>query len=140
MNAALEIQKAAFDALRQHNVLTSLLGGDHIYDDLPASKKPPYVLFGTIESFDWSTSTEGGEEHFLELEIWSAQNGRKQVIQIVDAVRSALASLGDAAPVVLGEHQPINLAVETTLTKRTEKNQFFQTILTIRAVSEPTLI
>ena len=82
MTAALELQTAIVAALRQSSALTGLLGGAHVYDDVPDSRRPPYVVIGPLETVDWSTSTEEGEEHFIEITAWSQANGRKQAVAV----------------------------------------------------------
>ena len=136
MTASLEIQGRIYDALRQHNGLTFLLGGPEIHDDVPHSGQPPYIVFGEVESLDWSTSSEAGEEHFVSLEIWSGRNGRKQALEIAAEVRSALDALSETLPALISGHYLINLATQSTITTRQEKNRFFRTVLTVRAVSE----
>ena len=70
MTAALELQSAIVAALRASSSLTGLLGGAFVYDDAPDTRRPPYVVLGPIETVDWSTATEDGEEHFIEITAW----------------------------------------------------------------------
>jgi len=137
MTAALEVQTALFDTLRQHNPLIALLGGQYVFDDVPDGARLPYVVFGDVESLDWSTSTEKGEEHLFELEVWSERNGRSQALKIASEIRNALDVLAEMLPAALSEHQLINLSPESTLTTRRKDNRFFMALLTVRLVSEP---
>lgn len=133
MSAALAIQKLVFETLIQDTELTTLLAGTHIYDAIPANTKPPYILFGEIGSDDWSTGTEKGEELSIELVVWSAKKGRKQVTQISERIRQ---SLNDQTGLANG-YNLVNFAWENTLTQRARDNRFFTSKLRFRAVVEP---
>jgi hypothetical protein len=39
---------------------------------------------------DFSTGDEAGTEHRFEVEAWTKENGRKQAVELADAVRAAL--------------------------------------------------
>jgi hypothetical protein len=39
---------------------------------------------------DWSTGSEDGAEHSLTLHVWSRSGGKKEMQQIVEAIRAAL--------------------------------------------------
>ena len=43
-----------------------------------------------MTTFDWSTATEAGTEHVFVLEAWSGEAGKRQVQEIVGAVRAVL--------------------------------------------------
>ena len=124
MSAALEIHKLLYDTLRLDNGLTTLLSGAHVYDDLPDRVAPPYIILGSLESLDWSTASEGGEEHFLEIEVWSDKSGRKQAIELAGYASQALASLSESLPSTTDNHVLINLTLENTFSERVENGRF----------------
>ncbi|MCB1385915.1 MAG: DUF3168 domain-containing protein [Nitratireductor sp.] len=133
MTAALELQTAIVAALRQSSALTGLLGGAHVYDDVPDSRRPPYVVIGPLETVDWSTSTEEGEEHFIEIAAWSQGNGRKQAVAAAAEIRSALSAL----PASLPGHVIVNFAHETTRSEADPDDRHFKAVASFRAVTEP---
>lgn len=130
---ALALQTEVYTKLIAHMPLTTLLGGELVFDDLPPKKKPPYIVFGDSTHNDWSTGSENGMEHFIALNIWSRQNGRKQVLQISDEISSALVSVN---PEIDG-HYLVNLTHEITEVKRDKDTGYFTASVTFRAVTEP---
>ena len=134
MHAALALQSALYSNLVAHDALTSLLGGGHVYDNLPRKQKPPYVIFGEATHNDWSTGSDTGMEHFITLNVWSSQNSRKQVLQISDEITSAL----QISEMDIGGHHLVNFVHEVTEVKRDEETGYFTATITYRAVTEPT--
>ncbi len=108
------------------------VGADGIRDRLLARPRLPSVVFGEMETLDYSTGSKVGEEHFLTLEIWSEGEGRREAQQIADLVRSLLhdtaLSLDGAALVSL-----LHLL---TRTRREPKTKFQVAELRFRAVTE----
>ena len=133
MSAALEIQKTIYDQLIADQELVSLLNGPDIFDGEPDRRELPYVLFGAIESDDWSTATEDGEEHLVELVVWSSADGRMEAALIAEAIRKALANVDVSS----GQNKLVNFSWETTTTQRAKDQRHFIGTLTFRAVTEP---
>ncbi|WP_348626630.1 DUF3168 domain-containing protein [Rhizobium sp. R711] len=102
-------------------------------DRLVTGRKLPCVVFGELDSNDYSTSTERGEEHLFTLEIWIDAGGRKQA-QIVASRLHAL--LQDAA-IDLGRHHLVSLLHVRTLSRREAKTKLYVAVLRFRAVTEP---
>ena len=70
---------------------SSQLGGTHIYDDPPQAASYPFISLGkSLLLRDWSTGTEDGAEHLLTLHVWSRAGGKKQVHDIIEAIKSTL--------------------------------------------------
>ena len=65
MNAASAVQTAMRDALLARSSLRSLLGGAHIFDEVPRGANAPYVSFSGIETHDWSVADQKAHEHFI---------------------------------------------------------------------------
>jgi len=130
---ALALQAEVYAQLIEHAPLVTLLGDEFIYDDVPPKKKPPYIVFGDATHNDWSTGSETGIEHFIALNVWSRQNGRKEVLQISDAIASALVDVNSE---IDGNHL-INLTHELTEVRRDEETAYFTATVTFRAVTEP---
>ena len=133
MTAALEMQSAIISALRDSSSLTGLLGGAFVYDDVPDSRRPPYVVLGPIETVDWSTATEDGEEHFIEITAWSQANGRKQAVAVTAEIRAVLSTLQSNLP----GHALVNFTHETTRSEADPDDRHFRAVSSFRAVTEP---
>ncbi len=129
-----ELQKAIFASLTADTILTVLLGGVRIYDNVPRGAEYPYVTFGQTSSRDWSTGTEDGEEHSITLHVWSDAPGHRQTQLIVAALRTRL---HDAALSLTG-HRLINLRHEYSEARRQAGGESHRGIVRFRAVTEPT--
>ncbi len=130
---ALAIQAALYSRLSTSNELTTLLGSDFIFDDVPKSQKPPYIVFAEAVHNDWSTGSEDGMEHSITLNIWSDQNGRKEVITIAQAIQDAF----DNLPKQLDEHALVNFTHEFTEVAKDQETELFLAKVNFRAVTEP---
>ncbi|MFB9951345.1 DUF3168 domain-containing protein [Rhizobium puerariae] len=132
MTAGNALLKAIHQRLSGDAALTAIVGADGIRDRLPPRPKLPCVAFGEMETRDYSTSTEDGEEHFLTLEIWSGGDGRREALEIAGIVH---ALLHDAA-------LPLEGAVLVSLlrtglrTRREPKTKFYLAEMRLRAVTE----
>lgn len=127
------LQRAVFDALSADAGVTALAGAGKIFDGRPERMEPPYLAFGDWRIDDWSTGTEGGEEHRFEIEVWSEARGRKQTAALAQAVRHALHDAGLTVP---GFHL-INLRHLRTRTGREPKSRHIRARVEFRAVLEP---
>ena len=130
---ALALQAAMFSRLTTSNDLTVLLGGNSIFDDVPKSQKPPYIVFAETIHDDWSTGSEEGMEHAIALNIWSDQNGRKEAVTIAQSVIDAFKDL----PNQLDDHALINFTHEFTEVAKDQDTELFLAKVNFRAVTEP---
>ncbi len=131
--SASALQQAAFERLSADAGLKALVGQNRIHDRLVEKAALPHVLFAAMDSRDWSTSTESGEEHTLRLEVWSDDNGKRQMQSIVAAIKLALHD----QPLALEGHRLVNLRLLSSALKREPKTRRHQANLTFRAVTEP---
>jgi hypothetical protein len=107
--------------------------GGAVFDDVPQGTSCPYLHIAEIETRDWSTQLRPGFEHLIALHIWSDRRGRKQALDIVEAVDKAL--LDGALP--LSHHRLVNLkTLFWTVLQETDKG-LYQGLLRLRAVTEP---
>lgn len=132
-NPGWDLQKAAYQALKTDAVLTSLLGVNWLYDDVPQNADFPYVVIDQMRINDWSTGTERGSEHSLMLHIWSRYRGKREVHEIADGLRDAL---HDAA-LTLDDNRLINLTHQYSDMKRDEDGETWHGVMRFRAVTEP---
>lgn len=130
---ALALQAALYSRLSASSEINALLGGQHIFDDVPKSQKPPYVVFAESIHNDWSTGTEPGMEHSLSLNVWSDQNGRKEALTIAEAIVEALSNL----PTILEGHVLVNFTHEFTEVSKDADADLYLAKLNFRAVTEP---
>lgn len=134
MNAALAVQQAMRAALLADGTLLSLLGGAHVYDELPRGEPPLYVAFNGIETRDWSTQTDRAHEHFITIEVMTNERGRALAQSICNAIEAAL----DQATLTLVDHRLINLRLVFWSVSRAKPAQNFGASLRFRAATEPT--
>lgn len=109
MQAAHDFQQALQARLSADPVLTALLGGPKIHDHAPEGAALPYVTWGNVSAFDWSTASDEGREVITSLHVWTRARGKKDVYAIMAALRTAVLS----APVSLAEGQVVMLGIDS---------------------------
>jgi hypothetical protein len=84
------LQAAIYARLTGYAPLTSITGL-HVYDYVPDTAQPPYVVIGDDTAVDWSTMTTDGWDATLTIHCWDFEKaGRKSVKSILSAVYDAL--------------------------------------------------
>ncbi len=129
------LQKALFEVLKNDAGLAQSLGGAKIYDHVPPKTPFPYVTLGETSSRDWSTASEKGTEHFLNIQIWAKENGRRRVLDIA----AKIVALLDAWPIVLDGHHLVNLTLSEIVARNTDGLGNYLGTMRYRAVTEPIL-
>ena len=76
MSSALALQIAMREALLAHAPLLELLGGGHVFDELPRGAHEPYVAFAGLETRDWSVQEQKAHEHFVTLDVKTRSRSR----------------------------------------------------------------
>lgn len=132
-NGAAALQKALFEALRNDGDLIGELGGERIYDHVPPKAPFPYVTLGETSSRDWSTASEPGGEHFLNIQIWARESGRKRVLDIAGLIATRL----DRETVAMDGHRLVNLMLTEVLARNTDGLGGYLGTMRYRAVTEP---
>ena len=130
--ATFDLQEAVFAALKADLALVEALGGAKFHDLTPADLSFPYVTFGRTSTYDWSTGTEAGSEHFFTLHVWSKHKGRKEALQLMELVRAAL----HERDLALAGHQLVNLRLEFSDMRYDEDLAVYDGSLRFRAVVE----
>jgi hypothetical protein len=128
------LQKAIHGALTASAPLTTLLGGAHVFDDVPRDAAFPYLTFGQSTLRDWSAGGEEASEHILTIHVWSQAPGRKEAHAIMGTVRGVL---HDQA-LALDGHRLVNLRHEISEARRDADGETTHGIVRLRAVTEPT--
>jgi hypothetical protein len=132
MSAALSLRAAMRTRLAADAVLTGILGGARIYDELPRSEQTPYVVLDAVESRCISADDTPLEEHRLTLTIWSREAGLSQTLRI----GARLAAMLDGASLTLTGHRLVSLAWQTTDSRRAD-SKYRNAVVRLRAVTEP---
>ncbi len=133
MNAALALQQAMRAALLADTALIALLGGAHVFDEVPRGEPPLFVNFAGIETRDWSVADQKAHEHFVVLEVSSNERGRAQAQHICNRIEAVL----DNADLTLVDHQLINLRIIFWSVSRSKSDKNFGATLRFRAATEP---
>lgn len=130
-----QLQKAVVERLSADPAILAITGTGRIFDRRITRAEPPYLVFGEAVARDFSTGDDegGGTEHRFEIEAWTKQNGRKQAVELADAVRAALHD----RDLALEGATLINLRHERTLSRRATKSGLHLARLRFRAVTEP---
>jgi hypothetical protein len=134
MNPALSLQQAMRQQLLATPALTTLLGGAHIFDEVPRGEQPFYVAFNGIETRDWSVVDQKAHEHFVFIEVVTNARSRALAQAIGDAIEVAL----DNANLTLAGHRLINLRAVFWSVSRIKSSENFGATLRFRAATEPT--
>ncbi len=133
MQPALDVQQAMKSTLASRPALNTLLGGAHIFDELPRGATAPYVMFTTIETRDWSVADQKAHENFLTLEVVSKSRSRAQAQNIVQEIELAL----DGAALTLVDNNLISLRCVFISAARQKSADYFSATMRFRAATEP---
>jgi Protein of unknown function (DUF3168) len=133
MEAGLALQQAMRAALLANSALTTVLGGAHIFDEIPRGAKEPYVAFSTLETRDWSVKDAKAHEHFITLDVATARRTRADAQAIAGAIEQVL----DNATLTLAGHVLINLRLVFWTIAKPRGSENFGATLRFRAATEP---
>lgn len=131
-SAGLELQAAIYQKLRSDAVLTALLGGAKVFDDVPQQTTFPYITFGQSLMRDWSTGSEDGNEHVVTLHVWSRAAGKKKVHEIMSTIEGLLHD----RPLLLSGFRLINFRHEFSDARRDNDGETYHGTVRYRAVTE----
>lgn len=133
MNASLALQGAILASLAVDAALTALIGAGHVYDHVPHAARFPYVTLGQSTVYDWATASEEGGEHLVALHAWSKARGRKEALEILEAIIAAL----EAAPPQPAGHVLVYLVAERIKVRFDDDLDGYHGLVRYRAVTEP---
>lgn len=132
MTSVLLLQQWLFDNLSRQAKISALIGKDKVFDHVPTQTSFPYITLGHSLIYDWSTSSDHGEEHFLTIHIWAKGTGRKQVLEIISAVSDAL----DVAEAEQAGFNLINLTSMGMEARYEDSRNTYHGVMRYRAVTE----
>jgi hypothetical protein len=128
------LQQAIYAALAASTDLQALIGDPpRLFDYVPRDSAFPYVVLGDGSESEWSTSTENGTEHAVQIDVWSRSTGHRESKQIAEAVRDAL----NNASLTVSDTTLIDIRHLATAFARQTDGQTTRATLRFRAVTEP---
>lgn len=133
MSAEQNLLRAIHTRLTASASLMARLGPDGVRDRVLPRMALPALVYGEIDSRDYSTSTEEGGEHFLVIEVWAPGEGRRLAQEIAELARAQLhgANLTPGGNVHL-----VSLLYTGGISRVDAKTRLFVVAMTFRAVTE----
>lgn len=132
-NPGFALQEAMRAALLAHAPLTLLLGGGHVYEEMPRGAPPSYVSFETIETRDWSVADAKAHEHFVTFAAKTNNRSRKLAQDILQEIEAVL----DNAGLTLAGHRLVSLRLIFWSVVREKNGENYGATLRFRAATEP---
>ncbi len=132
MSAASALQAAIVARLAADATLTATIGADGIRDRRIDRRDGPAIVIVEIDSRDFSTGTEGGEEHFVTLQALSGEGGMKTVQGIAADIRRLL----DNAALTLTDATLVSIFHRRTVCRRDAAQRGHVAEVVFRAVTE----
>lgn len=94
MSASRALQTAIYDALVADAAVGALVG-DRIYDGAPSDRAFPNITFGPSQEVTDDVDCIDGEEHFVQLDVWTDDQSRLGPCKdIVATLKAALHETG----------------------------------------------
>lgn len=133
MSASAALQKAIYQRLQGDAGMVALVGADGVRDHVVAGDRRPFVGIASIDSRDFSTASEAGEEHLVTLEVRGGEGGHRGVQEIAARVQVLL----DDAALVLDGFALVGVFHRHTRVGRDAKARGHLAEMVFRAVTEP---
>ncbi len=130
--ASFELQLAIVAQLKQDSALLSSLGGDHVYDAVPARAAYPYIAYGPVSLRDWSNGSNAGQEHTISLACYSREPGFREAYGLSDAIIDSL----ENAALDLDDHKLVLLRFDTAEFRREPDPATTRALINFRALTE----
>jgi hypothetical protein len=128
------LQQAIYAALAASTDLQALIGDPpRLFDYVPRDSAFPYVVLGDGSESDWSTATETGTEHAVQIDVWSRSTGHKEAKQIASVMHDTL----NNAALTIADAALIDIRHLATAFARQTDGQTTRATLRFRAVTEP---
>ena len=128
------LQTAIFTVLSADAQLKTILGDPpRILDFVPQQTVFPYITIGDIQTHDWSTATETGEDHRIVIHSFSRYNGRKESREI----EKRLCELLHDAALPLAGHTLIRMHFLVSDILPEADGRTYHGLTRFRAITEP---
>jgi Protein of unknown function (DUF3168) len=133
MSASWALQQAVFAELVANDAVQDAFGDPpRIFDVAPRGAAFPYCVIGDDAMSDWSTATDTGSEHLLEIRVWSRAGGHKEAKLAAATVQDAL----DGAVFAVGGETLIDIRHLGTVFTRESDGETIRAAVKFRAVME----
>ncbi|WP_395689459.1 DUF3168 domain-containing protein [Aestuariivirga sp.] len=133
MSGGLEVVAAVRAALLAHAPLTALLGGAHVYEELPRGAPACFIEVTEVETRDWSTADKTAHEHFLTLAVRTNSRSRALAQKLSGEIEAAL----DGAALAVEGHRLVSLRLIFQTVARGINAPAFGARMRLRAATEP---
>lgn len=104
------LQKSVFETLTEDASLISLIGVDKVFSHIISKTDFPYIVISNWQSEDWSTSSDGGDLHRFEIDVWDD----KPSTLLQQNIASKIIELLHDQPLELGFGNLVNLRFENS--------------------------
>ena len=133
MSASWALQQAVFAELAANDAVQEAFGDPpRVFDVAPRGAVFPYCVIGDDTMSDWSTATETGSEHLLEIRVWSRAGGHREAKLAASAVQDAL----DGATLAVDGETLIDIRHLGTAFTRESDGETIRAAVRFRAVME----
>lgn len=118
-------------ALSSDAGLSAIIGAGGVHDRLLTKAAMPYVLIREVTSTEWGADGDGGLEHQIVIECWSAYAGHAEAQVMAGRIRDSL----DNVALTLAGVSLVSLFHVKTRTRREAKTGAHVAEMTFRAVT-----
>jgi hypothetical protein len=133
MSASWALQQAIYAELVANGAVQDAFGDPpRVFDAPPRGAAFPYCVVGLDTMSDWSTATETGSEHLIEIHVWSRAGGHKEAKLAAGAVQDAL----DGAALSVAGEDFVSIRFLATAFTRESDGETIRAALKFRAVME----
>jgi len=75
-----------------YTTITTALGETvtGVFDTVPSEQASPYLVIGQLQSLEGRLLDASERQWAVDVHIWSSYLGRKEIVEIADAIRNAL--------------------------------------------------
>ena len=133
MSASWALQQAIYAALVASGEIKDVVGDPpRVFDAVPRDTAFPYIVVGDGSESDWSTASDKGSEHRIEVHAWSRAAGHRETKLVAEAVRDAL----DLAELDVAGQALVDIRYLSTDFTRDADGETYRAVVRFRAAME----
>ena len=132
MMDALAVQEAVLDRLWSDDPLAAWVTG--IYDSAPEDARLPYITLGQTSAFDWSTKTEAGARHRLDLMVFTGHRGQAEAKAIAGHLAHLLGPSAPAGPLIVNGQAAVTTRILAFDSRVEPVERLAQTLVRVEVV------